>query len=67
MSRIVQVPIDSYMDSSLRKLEEELSRTGEEIISTATAGNIVLVTVSKRAAPEVIREVPDKSGRLLLG
>ena len=65
-SRIVQIAVDSYLDSSLKKLEEELRKTGEEIVSTNTAGSLVLVTVRK-VSGEVIKEVPENGNKLLLG
>ena len=66
MNRIIQIPVDSYLDSNIRKLEEELKKTGEEIISTNTAGSVVLVTVKKNTG-KIIKEVPKRANRLLLG
>lgn len=75
MSRLIQIPVDANLNSKMAKLNEELRRTGEEIVSTNTVNqpdgsSMLVVSVraatneSKKGRPQnlLLDQVPDVFG-----
>lgn len=79
MSRIVQILVDDKFNTSMKKLNEEIRRRGEEIVSTekvtqpdgtsvmVVSLNTVKKTESKKTGSNLLLDsTPQRGGKVLL-